>query len=157
MLLVKDMMITDVFTVRADQSIKEAIAILSEKRINGLPVVDNEQKVIGFLSDGDIMRELGFEDAVPTWAKGIAFQYGAALPDEKLEFEQNVQAIVHKKVWDVCKHKVITITETDTVVHAAHILAKTKVQKLPVIKDGKLVGIVCEGDVVRYAYKFLSQ
>ena len=52
---VKDLMTRDVLTVRAETTLKEAAALLAERRISGLPVVDDERRVLGVLSEGDIL------------------------------------------------------------------------------------------------------
>lgn len=156
MRLVKDIMITNIFTLEKEASVLEAMKKISEHRINGMPIIDHTQKLVGYLSDGDIMRYLGFDERIPTWSRTLAFEYGINVADheEDIEhnFEHNVERVSQKKAIEIATKRITTVKEDDTLIHAARILAKEKLKKLPVIKEGKLVGIVSEGDVIRLAY-----
>ena len=139
---VRDVMTTDVLTIGPEAPIRDVASILVEHRISGLPVCDIEGRVLGVVSEGDILykehdpREahtggpLGWiVDGAPNYAgyaKASALTAGKAMTAPAL-----------------------TVTPTETVAEAARLMSERRVNRLPVVEDGVLVGIVTRADLVR--------
>ncbi len=144
---VKDIMQTDVAAVRPDDTVSEAARLMVGRRISGLPVVDAGGKLVGVLSEGDILRRAEFEAPVArSWLLDLI---GAG------ETPQDYVRAHGKAVADVMTAKVETIAPSASVAEAARTLGAKGVKRLPVVEDGRLVGIVTRADVVR-AYAVLK-
>lgn len=129
-MLVKDWMTTDPITVKADTSVMKSSQIMKENNVRRLPVVNDDDEVIGIVSDRDL------KEASPSKAT-------------TLDVHELYYLLSELKVKDIMTRKVITIKPTDTVEKAAVIMLEHKVTGLPVVEDGKLVGILSQGDVFR--------
>ena len=137
--LVKDVMTAKVITIGPDVDLHEAARILSENRISGMPVVDEQNRVVGVISEADILtlagmaREHTFRDILKTIL-------GEPVPARK---KGNL-------VRDVMSSPPITSKPDDTVRTAAQVLDARRIKRLPVVEnDGRLIGIISRADIVR--------
>lgn len=142
-MLVKDIMTKNVITVNNDTTLKELTRIISTYRINGAPVVDRDGILIGVITMTDllrILRHICFWDEVSGREKqeGNIPQIKDALCKEK------DRAIVGSKMTT----SVYTVKETDTVDYVLQLMCKYDIHTIPVVNDGKLVGIVGATDIV---------
>ena len=129
-MLVKDWMTLDPITVTPDTSVMKASQLMKENNIRRLPAVDDGGKVVGIVSDRDL------KEASPSKAT-------------TLDVHELYYLLSELKVKDIMSKKVYTIKPTDTVEKAAVIMLEHKITGLPVVEDGKLVGILTQGDVFR--------
>jgi len=130
-------MTEDVVSVKPDASLREAASVLVARRISGLPVVDEAGEVVGVLSETDIVMKA----SGGTERNGyLAWFFDSDVTGEKVAAETVVQAM---------SSPVITITPDRTVHDAARVLIEERVNRLPVVRDRKLVGIVTRSDIVR--------
>jgi CBS domain-containing protein len=136
---VADVMTTDVLTVNSETPLREVAALLAERRISGLPVVD-EGRVVGVVSEGDILaKERGPGSAGPAWF-GVLFG-DRATAELKLEARTAGTAMTAPA---------LTIAPERPVAEAAGVMVDEGVNRLPVVdSDGKLLGIVTRADLVR--------
>ena len=136
---VKDLMTTDVLTVRTSTTLKEAAALLAEKRISGLPVVDDDRRVLGVLSEGDILYKES-EAHRPGFLERLLAP-GSAPLDLKLAARTVGQAMTAPA---------LTIGPRRPVTEAATIMIEEGVNRLPVVDhDDRLMGIITRADLVR--------
>jgi CBS domain-containing protein len=142
-LTAKNVMTTAVQTVRADTPLPEIAELLAAQCISGVPVVDEEQHVVGILSESDLIDDHKREARIPRTALYGVFP----LPDDVLrEAAQRGQML---QASDLMTKKVVTATE-DIPVHAlADLMVQRKVNRIPILRAGRLVGIVCRADLVR--------
>jgi len=137
-----EVMTRDVATVRPETAIAEAIHIMLDRRVSGLPVVDDAGAVVGILSEGDLLRrvELGTEHRRPAW---VSFLRG---PDREAVDYVRTHTL---RVDDVMTRRPDTVDESapldEVVAHMTH----RHVRRLPVTANGRLVGIVSRADLVR--------
>ena len=113
---------SDVFTIAPTASLSEAIKLLGERRIGAAVVTGADNRVAGILSERDIVRVIG--------------ERGAAALDD------NVGAVMTRKV--------ITCTEVDTIAFIMERMTAGKFRHLPVVDQGRLVGVISIGDVVKF-------
>jgi CBS domain-containing protein len=118
MLHAKDIMTTNVVTVYVDDTIDRAVALMVRHRISGLPVLDREDRPVGIVSEFDLLELI---------CEG--------------ETGQN-------RVSDYMSHGVFCVTEQDTWVTVADLFREKHVRRLPVLRDGRLVGIVSRHDLM---------
>jgi len=145
MLTAKDIMTRDVLTVKPDTSIEELSSILVNNEISGVPVVDDSGALYGIVTENDLISR-NKRLHIPTV---VSFLDAAIYLESSKKFEQEVKRLTATRVGDICSRKVVTITEDTTVIDIATIMSEKKVQLLPVIKAGKVVGIVGKRDMVK--------
>jgi CBS domain-containing protein len=144
-LTVGEIMQTDVITVGPDTTVRELAGILAEKKISGVPVVDDGYEVVGMVSEADIIvqdAELHFPYYVPLLDSVIYLQ-------SFKKFEDRLRKMFGSKVKEIMSTEVMTIAPDASVRDAATLMADREINRLPVVAEGKLVGIVTRHDIVR--------
>lgn len=136
---VKELMTTDVVTIGPEASLKDVARVLSEQRISGMPVVDAERRVLGVVSEADILyKEKGSE------AKGGFLGW---LLLEGIEADEKLAA---RTAGEAMSTPVISLGPKRPVAEAAAKMIEYGVNRLPVMdEEGKLLGIVTRADLVR--------
>jgi len=144
--VVADLMIKKVLTFRKDTPVKEAAVQLSKANVSGAPVIDDEGKLIGIVTDGDlIMQDVKLH--FPTYVQLLdGYIY---LPKSLQRFENEFKKAIGATVGEVMTENVVTTTEDATVEDVATLMVEKDISRLPVITDEKLVGIITKGDLVR--------
>src|SRR5262249_33664565 len=137
-----DVMTREVVSVRPDSSILEAVRLMLQRRISGLPVTDDGGRLVGIVTEGDFLRrvETGTERKRARW---IEFLMGPG----KLATEY-----VHtsgRKVQDVMTPDVRTVGEDAPLEKIVHLMERHHVKRLPVVSGGRVVGIVTRANLVR--------
>jgi len=136
---VRDVMTREVVTIGKDADINEAARLLSEDRISGLPVVDNDKHVIGVVSEADILSMTGMKKG-HTFKDIVRHLLGEPLPERK---EGGI-------VEDIMSSPAITTTPGTDIAEVARVLDDRRIKRLPVVDEqGRLVGIVSRADIVR--------
>jgi CBS domain-containing protein len=136
-----DIMTPNPVTVRPQSSITEAIRLMLQRRFSGLPVTDDNGVLVGIVTEGDFLRrvETGTQRKRPRW---IEFLIGPG----QLASEY-AHASGHK-VHEVMTRTVQTITEDTPLDQVVKIMERHQVKRLPVLRDGKLVGIVSRANLL---------
>ena len=145
MLTAKDIMTKDVVTVKPDTSIEELSALLVSNEISGAPVVSADGAIVGMVTENDLISR-NKRLHIPTV---VSFLDAAIYLESSKKFSDEVRRLTATKVGDICSKKVVTITEETTLTDIATLMDEKKVHILPVVKAGKVVGIVGKRDVVR--------
>jgi CBS domain-containing protein len=145
MLTAKDIMTKAVVTVKPETSIEELSSLLVKNGISGVPVVDAAGALYGIVTENDLISR-NKRLHIPTV---VSFLDAAIYLESSKKFEQEVKRLAATQVGDICARKVITITEDTTVTDIATIMAEKMAHLLPVVKNGKIVGIVGKRDVVK--------
>jgi CBS domain-containing protein len=143
---VASIMTTDVVTFTADEPIRDATVRLLDRGIDGGPVLDAEGRVVGMLTTDDLLvQETRLH--YPT----VVSLFGAylELPSSHRHFEEELRRAVGATVGEVMERDVITCGPDDTLERAATLLHERKLSRLPVLRDGVLVGIVGRSDIIR--------
>lgn len=140
----EQIMTREVIAIKADTTVDEIARLLSEHRIGGLPVVDDENRVIGIVSESDLfLKEKGMPFSavkVPTLFKRWVD------PDRLTEIYEDAR---HHTAADVMTGEVVCVDVEDTVGHAAWLMAQRDIKRVPVLRSGRLAGIVTRSDIVR--------
>jgi len=145
MLTAKDIMTKKVITVKPETSIEELSALFVKHGISGAPVIDDAGGLFGVVTENDLISQ-NKRLHIPTV---ISFLDAAIYLESSRKFEQELKRMAATKVADICSRKVLTITEDTTVVDIATIMSEKQVHLLPVVRDGKVVGVVGKRDVVK--------
>ncbi len=138
----KDIMTHDVITIGADGKVAEAANLLLKNKISAVPVVDGDGRVLGIVSEGDLMRraEAGTERRGSWWLALVAEPEGMARDYVKSHSE---------RVADVMTKPAIVVAEDASVAEIAELLEKKKIKRVPVVSDGKLAGIVSRANLLQ--------
>jgi CBS domain-containing protein len=133
---IKDIMQANVVTVRPDASLREAAQAMLEAGVNGLPVVDDERRVVGIIGLKDILRA--------PWPSVVQAQVSrmGTLSDK-------AGALDRATVERVMARTVFSVREDEPVMAAVAIMVNQGLHPVPVLRNGKLVGIVSRADAVR--------
>ncbi len=144
---VADAMTTNPTTVEPDTALKEAITIMAEQKISGLPVLNKEGKLVGVISETDLMwQETGIE--LPLYINILDSLIYLRNP---ARYEQEIHKALGQTVGEVMSDKPISISPNSSLREAARIMHEKKIRRLPAIDDsGKLVGIITRGDIVKF-------
>lgn len=143
---VADVMTANPIVVTPQTPLKEAIEILAGQKISGLPVVDDTGKLVGVISETDLMwQETGVE--TPPY---IMFLDSVIYLQNPARHEKEIHKALGQIVADVMSDRVITIKPQKFVKEAARIMHEKKIRRLPVIDDNEeIIGIITQGDIIR--------
>lgn len=138
----KQIMTAEVQTVSPTTPVTAIARLLLERRISGVPVVDADNRVLGIVSEGDLMRraEAGTARRRSWWLE--LFSEDSALAREFVK-THGLRAA------DVMTSHVVSVTETTGVADIAELLESRGIKRVPVVRDGRLVGIVSRADLLR--------
>jgi CBS domain-containing protein len=145
MLKVKDIMTKDVVTVTMETTVLELARIFAEKHISSLPVVNDSGSLAGIVTETDLVeRDKSLH--IPTVIS--IFDWVIYLESDK-KFEKELKKMTGKRVADIYSTDVLTVFPDDTVAKVADIMSSRRVNALPVVEAGKVVGIVARIDLIR--------
>jgi len=141
----QDIMSTEIITISPEADISEAVKILLDKGVNGLPVVDSTGQLVGILCQSDLVR---MQKSLPipslfTLLDGFVPMSSSAL------LEAEVRRIAASKVSDAMSAKVVTIGPDMTIDEIAALMVDKKFHTLPVTNKGQLLGVVGKKDVIK--------
>jgi CBS domain-containing protein len=137
-----DVMVRDVVTVQPDDSIAEAVRLLAEHDVSALPVVDDDKNVVGVISEADLLQreEINTEKHRPWWLEAVT-------PASTLagEFAKSHG----RRVEEVMSTDVISAAEDTPLGEIASILERHRIKRVPILRGGKLVGIVSRSNLIQ--------
>lgn len=140
-----DVMNRQAATVPQTASMKEVISIIASTNTTGVSVVDQKGNLVGYVTDGDAIRYLARADVNMSMAtSGISF---AAADDKSVE--ARVAELADLNVMELATKKVVSVEEDTPLDVACGVLAGKHVKKVPVTKDGKLVGALSRRNILR--------
>ncbi|MDY6964631.1 MAG: CBS domain-containing protein [Halobacteriota archaeon] len=153
---VKELMTTDVIAFKPDDKIRHITETLREKRISGAPVIDEGGKVIGVISESDIMN-LTATIALPTldpFNPIATFSFNRVFMSLPEEIDKQIEMLFEGSASDVMSKKPITVSPEDSISDVARIMHKNDFNRLPVVDDeGNLVGLIARGDIISVLVK----
>ena len=141
----RDIMITDVLTVPANLPLKEVAGRLAQFHISGAPVVDDDGCVVGVISEKDLLEQAQSHASV---GRLTLLRFGfEALPPDLLQ--QAYQDGLSLRARDVMSHPIVFAGEDTPVEALADLMLSHRVNRLPILRSGRAVGIVTREDVLR--------
>src|SRR6516164_5064928 len=145
-----DLMTTGVITVDENATVPEAAKLLATHGISAVPVVDEDNRVIGMVSEGDLLHraETGTERRRAWWLDMVASTN--KLAGDYIKSHSG-------KVKDVMTRNVLSVTETTPIADIALLLETNRIKRVPVVRDGKLVGIVSRANLVQALAMTINQ
>lgn len=144
---VADVMTRDPITVRPKTPLKEVIQTLAERRISGLPVVDESGELVGVISETDLM----WQETGATPPAYIMLLDSVIYLENPTRYEKDLHKALGQTVGEVMNHdSVITIAPDKSLAEAARLMHDRSVHRLPVLDSaGQVIGILTRGDIIR--------
>lgn len=144
----------DLHVVKPTTTVDEALKALVENRITGFPVIDDDWKLVGVVSDYDLLAL----DSISGTSRADMFPEVDSTWKTFNEVQRLLSKIDGKVVGDLMTSAPLVVRENTNLEDAARLLLETKYRRLPVVDgEGKLVGIITRGNVVRAALKIKKE
>lgn len=143
---VREIMTTDAVTVPPDATVARIAQLMDGRAISGLPVVDASRKVLGIVTDADLVLRNTRIDMPPITAVAEDGSVAELPPD----FRARLRHKVGTKAKDVMTTRVLTAGPDEGVEALAEIMVKNGVNMIPVVEKGRLIGVASRADVIRW-------
>ena len=144
MLKAKDVMTKEVISVKPETTIEELARLLMKQQISGAPVVDDKGKIVGVVTENDLISK-NSRLHIPT----ILRLFDAYIPLGTSKMESDIRKMAASTVEDICTKEIITVDEEASVEYIATIMTEKRIHILPVVREGKLVGIIGKKDMIK--------
>jgi len=140
-----DIMIADVVTVKEDNTIQELAKLLARKKISGAPVVDDENRVVGIVSEGDLVSV----DSDIHFPHYIELLGNIVYLESVKKYEERLEKAAAAFVGDIMTKDVVTVQKDAPLHEIATVMTDRHINRVPVVEGDILVGIITRADVVR--------
>ena len=145
-MLAREVMTRDVVTVNRVASVTDVARLLVEHKVSGMPVVDEEHRVVGMITEGDLI----YKDKKVHMPAFLEILGGVIYLENPQRIVNDLKKMTATKVAEVMTSKVYTVKEDATMEDIATIMVERQVNRLPVVDQaGKLVGIISRQDLVK--------
>jgi CBS domain-containing protein len=138
----RDVMVRAVVTTSPDTTVEKLARLMINLRISGVPVLDGDGRLVGIVTEGDLLRraETGTERHRSRWSE--LFSSNSRLAAEYIKSHA-------KRVADIMTREVVSIDEMATLAEIADLLETKQIKRVPVVHDGRIVGIVSRADLLQ--------
>jgi CBS domain-containing protein len=140
-----DIMTTDVITVDPNMTVQALATLLAERGISGAPVVDASGRLVGVISEGDLLHRAEIGTARRHRVRRRSWWLDHFASDAAREYVKSHGRTVN----DIMTRDVATVTEETDLADVAALLEARRVKRVPVMRDGKVVGIISRANIVR--------
>jgi CBS domain-containing protein len=142
MMRANELMTSPVISILPDATVEEVIALMLDRKLSGLPVVDARKQLVGMISEGDFLRrfELGTQTRRPRW---IEFLRGPGRAAEEFVRTHG------RKVQEVMTDSVVSATPNAPLDAIVELMERHRIKRVPIVEDSQVVGIVTRADILR--------
>lgn len=142
---VKDIMQTRVITIPKTMEIKDIARTLYEENISGVPVVDADGEIIGIVSEGDLLHK----ETNPRIPEAVGILGTLIYYRGIKQYESDFKKLMALEASEIMTSYVQTIDAESSIEEAAEVMVNHKVKRLPVMQEGKIVGIISRMDIIK--------
>ena len=137
-----DVMVRDVVTVHPETAVADVVKLLSKHDVSALPVVDSDGRVLGIVSEADLVHrvEIGTEKHRSWWMEAVT---GASVLAGDFAKSHG------KKVEEVMTTEVVSAAEDTPLAEIATLLERHRIKRVPIVRDGKVVGVVSRSNLIQ--------
>ncbi len=145
MLTAEQIMTRDIYTVHEDTEISALAKQFVTNKVNAMPVVDDDGQLVGMVTQTDLVEQ-DKPLHIPTVIS--LFDWVIYLESPK-RFAEEVEKVTARKVGEICSREVVTCSPDDSVASVASLMVDNKVHLVPVVADGRMVGVIGRLDIIR--------
>ena len=146
---IRDIMTKDVITVTMEDNVEKCASLLIKHNLSGLPVLDEAGKLVGIVTEGDLIRRASRIQG-PAVLEVLG---GLIYLDSPKKFMDELKNSMGQRAGDIMTKKVAIVDPDQTIEEGATLMVEKKVKRLPVVnKKGELVGIVSRRDIMSYLF-----
>jgi len=156
---VRDVMSTDPITLRPSATLREAAITLADESVGGCPVVDDRGKIVGMLSEVDILEALKTQHKELRMLMPPEITFGISFVEiiKEREALAAFKDVENRLVRDIMTKEVHAVSPDDPVERAIRLMVEHRIHRIPVVEGDRLVGIVTRGDILRGFFRHMGQ
>ncbi len=143
----KDIMTKKVIFVKLDTKIAEIAKLLFDNRLSGMPVIDAEKKVIGIITEADLISQ-DTKIHIPSYIQFLE-KINCAKKEKNDKMKKQCEKIIDIRARDVMTENTICVNPETTLEELADIFIKNRINPIPVMENNKLAGIVSRADLIK--------
>lgn len=151
-LFVSTFMNKEPYYVNSNATIREVADLMVKHKTSGLPIVDADSEVVGFISDGDIMKYLGRQDSTVLDSTNMLYQ----VPDDE-NLALRAANLLELNVMKIATKNAICVDSKTPIEDACKLLAEKRLKKVPVVDNGHIVGSLSRSDIIRSTMENLTE
>jgi CBS domain-containing protein len=145
-LVVKDIMTKKVITINKNATVGELSKLLIKNKISGVPVVDNNNNLVGIITDADIIIQ---ESDLP-----LPLSFSHAFLQKYESYTKNTKEYLKTKVENIMTRRLKTVYEDNTITKVVNIIINNDINRIPVVdKNNRLKGIITRADIIKFMIK----
>lgn len=142
----RDIMSTQVITIGRDTTIEEIAHILADNNISGVPVVEGDGRLVGMVTQKDLL----YKDVEPRFPAMVEILGGIIFLRGVRHYNEELRKLVATKAEDIMTRHVHSVTADEKVERVAQLMVEKDINRVPVLDEGKLAGIISRADIVKY-------
>lgn len=146
-ILLTQIMKKDVYALKATDTVKDAMQLFIDRGISACPIIDDKGDAVGFISDGDILKNLAKQSGNYTDALTLI---ATSVSDDRA-YNEKLESIMELPVTAVGTHNLIGVNIHSDIDEVCRVLAEHHLKKVPVIDKGKIAGVINRSDITRYS------
>ncbi len=148
-MLVKDAMTKKPIALKGNNTLQNVLDTLSKNRISGCPVVNSRRNVIGVITQSDILKIIDVRSKVQTSEDMFSLILAVIHSERYDSLREKLKCVLKMKIKDFMSKRVVTIEDNEDLYKAARLMNSYDVDRLPVVRGNKLVGILTRWDIIR--------
>lgn len=142
----RDIMSTNVITIKKDTTVEEIAKVLTDNNISGVPVVDDDNRVIGMVTQKDLL----YKEVEPRFPPVVELLGGLIFLKGVKHYNEELKKLVGTKAEDIMTKNVITVNMDTEIERIAELMVENDINRIPVIDNKKLMGIVSRADIIKF-------
>ena len=150
----QDIMIRDVISVRPDVSVRNMLLLFADRKVSGVPVLEDKTRLVGMATIGDLLKHL--EEHQPHTIDVFTF---VSFYTERKALPDRVRQVMDEPVHVIMTaRRLVTVRPETEIDQVADIFARERFKKLPVVNERKeVVGVISRGDLIRHIVRSMLQ
>ena len=145
--LLERIMKRDVYVLHSDDTVQAAMQLFINEGISACPIVDRDDRPVGFISDGDILKNLARNSS--SFMDPVALI--AMTAQDKRGYDEKLEELMEKPVASIGTRNFLSVNVHESIDEVCRVLADNHLKKVPVMEDGKICGIINRSDITRYS------
>lgn len=150
--IIESIMKRDVYALPAGATVLDAVKLFVDKRISAAPLVDEQGKAVGFISDGDVLRFLSTRSSTVVDPVVMIARTVSNTPEGQ-QFDEKIDALMMLPATSIATKGIIGVNVHDDLPEICRVLGENHLKKVPVLDDGQVVGVINRSDITYYSMK----